>query len=396
MKRFASRVEKKVQQYKSVFQDRGIAGLTKAIGEELDEWKNERINIAVTGQAGSGKSTFINALRGLYADQDGAAPVGSETTTTTPRPYAHPNNAKCIMWDLPGIGTDSFPLDTYLKTINPAEFDFFVIVSCSRFTENDIFLAHAIEATGKHFYFVQTKFSDALHNESLKRKGKRPDENKLKEIVVSECQKNLAEFKSFNNIFVIDSYTKDRFDFHYLAKRLVHDLEKISEKKQVALTLTLSAMTREAIEEKKIILEKRISGIALKTAVAPRLFGSDTKVLMEEKEFYRKQFGLDKEAIARDAEASSIGPQLKDIISNLRLKEKCSIANTEQNNAIEKCIPFLTCAFNIYKTYTAGKVWLKQTLDYLAESAIDINSRMVEEVAGNDVTYASNSNSAGL
>ena len=33
--------------------------------KELDQWKNTSINIAIIGQSGVGKSTFINKFRGL-------------------------------------------------------------------------------------------------------------------------------------------------------------------------------------------------------------------------------------------------------------------------------------------------------------------------------------------
>jgi predicted GTPase len=42
----------------------GLAGIDDFFKKQLDEWKNVEINIAVTGDAGTGKSSFINAIRG--------------------------------------------------------------------------------------------------------------------------------------------------------------------------------------------------------------------------------------------------------------------------------------------------------------------------------------------
>uniref|UniRef100_A0A3Q0QNE3 IRG-type G domain-containing protein n=1 Tax=Amphilophus citrinellus TaxID=61819 RepID=A0A3Q0QNE3_AMPCI len=40
------------------------------------------LNIAITGESGSGKSTFINAFRGICDDEEGAAPTGVTETTS--------------------------------------------------------------------------------------------------------------------------------------------------------------------------------------------------------------------------------------------------------------------------------------------------------------------------
>ena len=37
----------------------------RQIQEELDQWKNTKVKIAVIGQSGVGKSSFINKFRGL-------------------------------------------------------------------------------------------------------------------------------------------------------------------------------------------------------------------------------------------------------------------------------------------------------------------------------------------
>jgi ribosome biogenesis GTPase A len=47
-----------------VIKKEGIEGAQKLMKEELDEWKNVKISLAVVGYTGAGKSTFINAIRG--------------------------------------------------------------------------------------------------------------------------------------------------------------------------------------------------------------------------------------------------------------------------------------------------------------------------------------------
>jgi len=52
--------------------------------------------------SGVGKSTFINCLRGLEAEDEGAAGVGVVETTNEPTPYEHPDFSNLKIWDLPG------------------------------------------------------------------------------------------------------------------------------------------------------------------------------------------------------------------------------------------------------------------------------------------------------
>ncbi|WAR22804.1 IIGP5-like protein [Mya arenaria] len=44
------------------------------------------------GESGTGKSSFINSIRGLMADDPGAAEVSAVETTMKPKAYDHPDN----------------------------------------------------------------------------------------------------------------------------------------------------------------------------------------------------------------------------------------------------------------------------------------------------------------
>ena len=42
----------------------GITEVMRVMNEKLDKWKEVRINLAILGESGVGKSSFINAIRG--------------------------------------------------------------------------------------------------------------------------------------------------------------------------------------------------------------------------------------------------------------------------------------------------------------------------------------------
>jgi len=135
----------------------GMDSLQTYMEKKLNEWKDVKVRMAITGQSGAGKSSFINKLRDVRPGQSGAAPVGVTETTRKPTVYLHPVNQNIELWDLPGVGTPNFPQSSYLKDVGFETFDCFIILSESRFTENDKWLASSVLNGGKRFYFVRTK-----------------------------------------------------------------------------------------------------------------------------------------------------------------------------------------------------------------------------------------------
>lgn len=53
-----------VNEIRVLFFESGIAGVQRMITEKLGLWKNTKINLAILGNSGAGKSSFINAIRG--------------------------------------------------------------------------------------------------------------------------------------------------------------------------------------------------------------------------------------------------------------------------------------------------------------------------------------------
>jgi predicted GTPase len=94
-----------------------IQGASIVINDVLKEMDKAPLNIAVTGESGAGKSSFINALRGVEHGGEDAAPIGMLETTMQRTPYKHPNFPKVIIWDLPGTGTINFQPKHYLEKV---------------------------------------------------------------------------------------------------------------------------------------------------------------------------------------------------------------------------------------------------------------------------------------
>jgi len=171
-----------------------------------DEWKNIPLNVAVIGNSGVGKSSFINAIRRLTADDEGAAEVGVIQIIGDIRSYSHPNNPLLKFWDLPGVGTDRFPRQTYLRDIDVDRFDFFLLITSTRFTENDTWLGKELRSQNKKYFFIRTKVGHDVSDNKKAHPRTHSEEAVVKEI--RESTKNTLKENGCDGVpvFLIDSY----------------------------------------------------------------------------------------------------------------------------------------------------------------------------------------------
>jgi len=179
------------------------------------------VNIAVIGRTGVGKSSFINAIRGLSADDEGAAAVGVIETTTQITSYTHPDHPDVTFWDLPGVGTDQFPQAEYLRLINVGRYDFFVIISATRFYETDTWLVNEISRRGKGFAFVRTKVDVEVRSNRKAHPRSHSEEAVVAEILASTIEHLNHTRQTSADVFLIDSYATHKHDFERLAGRLL-------------------------------------------------------------------------------------------------------------------------------------------------------------------------------
>lgn len=185
------------------------------------------VNIAVVGISGVGKSSFINAIRDLTADDEGAAAVGVVETTTEIASYTHPENCNIKFWDLPGVGTDKFPQADYLRLISVDQYDFFVVMSASRFFETDAWLVNEISRRGKKFVFVRTKVDVDVRNDKKAHPRTNSQEAVLSEILTSTKEHLKSIGQSSAELFLIDSYKREKYDFERLGKKLLCEMPEL-------------------------------------------------------------------------------------------------------------------------------------------------------------------------
>lgn len=371
---------------KEALQNNDTAAAAAKIEENLKQQNNIPLNIAITGESGSGKSTFVNAFRELSDDDEGAAPTGVVETTSQVTPYPHPNYPNVKLWDLPGIGTTKFPAKKYLKLVNFEKFDFFIIISDTRFRENDVKLAQEIQRMKKKFYFVRSKIDNNIRDEKRKKDFKEEETlTKIRE----DCVQGLRGLGIESpQVFLVSSFElrQSPYDFPLLHQTLDRDLPS---NKRDTLLFVMPNINPEIIIKKKETLKSRIKYYAtLSAAVAavplPGLsIAVDAVVLIGAVIHYVHAFGLDIPSLKRLSDRTGVPytdlraviiSQLAavEITAGLLLKVVTQVGRTATLIAAEEAsrfIPFVgipvAMGFSFATTYTI----LKSILNELADDA---------------------------
>ncbi|XP_067053128.1 interferon-inducible GTPase 1-like [Acropora muricata] len=288
-----------VKELQHEIDESGVSNIKEFIlRKRLERWREIEVNIGITGDSGSGKSSFINAIRELHEDDDGAAPVDVEECTEEPTAYDHPTNSKIKFWDLPGIGTLNYPdMETYVQKVQLEKYHAFLIVTTSRFTKNDSLLAEKIRSMKKSFFFVRCKIDVDVKSES--RKQSFQEEATLMKVRRS-CSKNLGDLLSNQeDIFLICNHEPDKWDFVRLTEAILDTLNRFQRE---TLTLTLGkVITRSSpkiFQRKDNVLKARLGIVAAASAAAavvplPGLsLTVDAMLILRELNLYRTQLGL--------------------------------------------------------------------------------------------------------
>lgn len=234
-----------------------------------------------------GKSSLINTLRDLKPNANGAAEVDEVECTQNVAEYPDPINPNLIYYDLPGVGTQQFTKAEYFDKIKEKtkthasfeDFDFFLILSSTRFTEDNVWLAKEISERGKQFYFVRTKIDIDLDNNRRRDPENYNEENVLKKIrnyCLAELNKlKLDKARLINNdwnknLFLLSTILSDskEWDFPRMVTALVKNYPIL---KQESINMSMRPYSKVIIQEKANLLRNKIWIYALLSGVSGAL-----------------------------------------------------------------------------------------------------------------------------
>ncbi|KAF0872443.1 IIGP5 GTPase, partial [Crocuta crocuta] len=367
--------KEELEALRSAFESGDIPQAASRLRELLASSDSTLLEVGVTGESGAGKSSLINALRGLGAEDPGAALTGVVETTMQPSAYPHPQFPDVTLWDLPGAGSPGCPADKYLKQVDFGRYDFFLLVSPRRCGAVETRLAAEILRQGKKFYFVRTKVDEDLAATRSQRPSAFSEGAVLQEIRDHCAERLRAAGVSDPRIFLVSNLSPARYDFPLLVSTWEHDLP--AHRRHAGL-LSLPDISLEALQKKKDMLQEQVLKTALVSGViqalpVPGLAAAyDDALLIRSLRGYHRSFGLDDDSLARLAE--QVSPE-----TVLRLYSQSSDGAMRVARAFERGIP-------VFGTLVAGGIsfgtvytMLQGCLNELAEDAQRVRIKALEE-----------------
>ncbi|TKS86172.1 Interferon-inducible GTPase 5 [Collichthys lucidus] len=212
-----------------------------------------------------------------------------------------------------------FPADEYLNHVGFEKFDFFIIISATRFTENDVKLALEIQKMKKKFYFVRSKIDNDLR--AAERSQREFNEKNTLAKIRENCIQGLQEQNIASpQVFLISSFDLHLYDFHQLEETLERELP---EHKRNALLFAMPNISLEIINKKKKAFQAKIkyyafiSGVVAGVPLPGLSFGIDQALLVGVVTQYVFGFGLDISSLQRLAETTHVPLQdLKNVITS--------------------------------------------------------------------------------
>jgi len=137
----------------------------------LPPWLDTRVlNWGVVGRVGVGKSSLVNALRGVRANHASGAAVGIGHTTWHAQPYHFSSGvdwpAQLVrLWDLPGAGTLDWPSETYIMDSGLRYFDGLLFVISDACLESELAMLRQLRHFQVPHYVVRSKIDqDVINN----------------------------------------------------------------------------------------------------------------------------------------------------------------------------------------------------------------------------------------
>ena len=316
----------------------------------------------------------------------------TETTGEVSK-YPHPRYKNFILWDLPGVGTPRFPRETYLKVTEFANYDFFLIITRSRFTENDLWLAKEVEKSGKVFFLVRTHLDVDLKNQ----KNGYPrtySETRVIQAARNNCEENLRRSGIVTeNIYVLSGRMKftGRWDYPVIGfKAACHG----------AVANARRIIEQKCQELKSDILKASVgAGFAFAfignlSAIAS-FFTADTleeRIFQDVVNIFKKQLQLEDEHLERLSVEYGIPLQklmagVKPVMETTEMSIKFLSQSMRPRHTLEKILHAIPVVGNIASSVVVPyrmKKYLTQLLQNTKNVALNIQG-LIEQVSKREI-----------
>lgn len=288
-----------VQKLYEIAKSEGPASVQRYLDVTLNKWKTESVKFGIIGKTNVGKSSFINAIRGVTMGNEGYAAVGRGNTTQSPTSYYHPENKNIEFVDLPGVGTVKFPKQTYIEKMKISEYDYFFIFFDTVLCEDDIWIAIQLLTLVKPFSFVRSKIDKDVKRGQENNETEEQVLKRIREIFMSALEEHI-ELKEFAEIFLISSKIPAIGKMDKLNKHILDSLSSLNQKKHEAVVFSFGPMSEAVIDEKYKSLKKRAIAVTVGTSIIAGIplpfvdLAINLGIIVTEIKHYITVFGLSK------------------------------------------------------------------------------------------------------
>ncbi|XP_068426682.1 immunity-related GTPase family, q2 [Clinocottus analis] len=207
------------------------------VKDAVEDLLISRINLAVIGDRGDEKATFINSLRGLSAGDDGAAPSQSPVAPEEMASYPDPKHSDFRLWDLPPApSTSPFEPEGYMDRVKFARYNavFMTFSQPPQPNTVEVFL-EARSQQRQTVYFIL--FAAAKGTEKT-----------LEETRKASLEVLTSQGVALPKVYLVRPSTLEKFDFPGLLEDMGRELPEI---RAHALLLALPTLTSTLITQKK-------------------------------------------------------------------------------------------------------------------------------------------------
>jgi len=283
------------------------AAVARFLKRYLENWRQQKVCIAIYGDKDHGKSTLINTLRGTNSI------YSLSSSCTSPMPYVYPYNSNVQFWELPPIAKEGrYKRDKYMKEINADRYDLILVLTANTFRmTSSCWLAKQFAALKKGVIYVRTKTDEGMNQNALSHPHTHnPSKTlaRLRKLANDSLRDNAIETKF---LYLVGAAKPHDYDFPDMINALV---DQLPTEKRDAFTLSMIPINAAVIAKKWEILNSRIWVLACASAASGQpVKGCESKaeieLMLEEIRFYRKQLGAQEDAFrkVRDADKSLLG-----------------------------------------------------------------------------------------
>ncbi|XP_035528357.1 immunity-related GTPase family, q2 [Morone saxatilis] len=207
------------------------------VKDAVEDLLISRINLAVVGDRGDEKSTFINSLLGLGPGDDGTAPSPSPIAPEDLAGYPNPKHPDFRLWDLPPVpSTSPFEPDGYMDRFKFLRYNAVFMTFTKTPQPNSVVVFLEARSLQRHTVYFILLASAKDTEKSLEEKTKAS-----LEVLTSQ---GVAQPK----VYLVRPSTLEKSDFSGLLEDMGRDLPEI---RAHALLLALPTLNSSLVTQKK-------------------------------------------------------------------------------------------------------------------------------------------------